>query len=87
MTSEVQVTPYHMSHDECILFFGNWIQEVRHLLTNIEEDSKKEEIIRSYCSDLIDSFPLGMNRNVIKYEDGSVVYKQYLLLYEGKKQS
>lgn len=40
--SELIVTPYHMSHEECILFFGNWIQEVRHLLTNIKDDAQKE---------------------------------------------
>ena len=64
---------------------GNWIQEVRHIITEIKDEPRREAIIRAYTSDLIHSFPLGMTKNVIKNKDGSVIYKQHLLQYEGAK--
>jgi hypothetical protein len=81
----VRVTPYRLNHKACIDFLGNWIQEVRHIIADIREEPRKESIVRGYTSDLIDSFPLGMTKNVIKHEDGSVTYDQHLLEYEGVK--
>lgn len=46
---------------------GNWIQEVRHIITEIKDEPRREAIIRAYTSDLIKSFPLGMTKNVIKH--------------------
>lgn len=56
---------------------------MRHVIKDVKEEPKREAIIRAYTSDFIHSFPLGMKKTVIKNEDGSVIFCQRFLEYEG----